>query len=338
MKQFAFIILFSFWIQTPIYGQKLRPEIKKDVNIIARTIKNNETCIGCLSGKSKAQKSVSSLWENANNEELVVLTDHRNTAIRCYSFHILSSRNYKNLFPILVKYLRDSITIHTLYGCLGNDERVGDYALSLVSQEAVFENYYHLSKIEKYKIDSILLYGKDIFLEAKDELLRKLIPDTEYYSRIREIVIEENNHVALIALSKYQNQQDVQLIKDRLSSSSEDIQNYGLIAVKNFPDTAFFPLIKKIHFTEVNGKGRSEFYLVRNLYQAIVVYKTKQARALLDYTIDSTSQSVSSYHSRLIWLAIHIYYDTMYSDIYEKIALTDMKRQELEHWMHKTDR
>jgi hypothetical protein len=165
-----------------------------------------------------------------------------------------------------------------------------------------------------------------------------LKPEERYYNRVREIVIEDNDNNGLIALSKFQNQQDKKFIIDRLSSAKTDIQYYGLQAVINFPDSSFFPFISNIHSVEIKKPTGFNYSMIRTLYQAIVQYKNRQSRELLELTLNTTTKYTLKYHSEFIWLALELYPNKIYDGIQEKIQLTDYKKSEFQYWIDRKDR
>lgn len=330
------VLIFTVW--TNLYGQTIRPEIEKIVKGIAKDNVLKSSGVGIAGAKTDQWDRYISLKTKATNEELINLTDNENGVVRCYSFQALATRKNIDLLPILTKQLTDTTTITTFQGCIISDQMVGDFFIDVVTPNYIDLDAYKLTENERQQIDSILIFDKNIRLSAKSEVLGKLKPKEKYYNRVREIVIEEKNNNGLIALSKFQNQQDKELIIERLNSNKTDIQYYGLQAVIYFPDSSFFSHLKDIHKVEIKKPTGFNYSLIRTLYQAIVQYKNIQSREILEQTLNLTKGSTFQYHSEFIWLALELYPDPIYEGIQGRIKLSDYKRSDLQYWIDNKDR
>lgn len=256
----------------------------------------------------------------------------------CYSFEALATRKDSNIYSVLIKHLTDTAIIPTFQGCLISSLSVGDYFLEVVTPQHVNLDAYKLTEIERKKIDSIIIFGKNVKLNAKSEVLKKIKPEPHYYNRIREILINEKDDNALIALSKFQQQQDKEFIIERLTSNNQNIQYYGLQAVKYFPDSAFFTYLSAIHSDEIKKSTGFNHSLIRVLYLAIVQYKNPQSRELLELTLNTTSKLAFQYHSEYIWLALELYPDTIYDGIQPSLSISPYRKRELQFWFENEDR
>jgi len=338
MKRLTSILILTFTVWTTLFGQTVRPEIDKIVKEIAKDNVLKSEGVGYGGVRTDQWDRYISLKEKATNDELITLTDYDNGVVRCYSFQALAIRKVTNVYTVLIKHLTDTNCITTFQGCSMGSQCVGDYFLEVVTPQYIDLDAYKLTETERQNVDSILIFDKNIRLSAKSEVLRKLKPEQKYYDRIREIVIEEQNNNALIALSKYQKQLDKKFIIERLTSNKTDIQYYGLQAVKNFPDSLFFPYLSDIHSVEIKKPTGFNYSMIRTLYQAIVQYKDRQSRELLEFTLNTTTKYTLQYHSEFIWLALELYPDTIYDGIQGKIKLSDYKRSDLQYWIDNKDR
>lgn len=338
MKRLTTILVLTLAIWTTLFGQTVRPEIDKIVNGIAKDNMLKSSGVGYGGVRTDQWDRFVLLKEKATNEELIALTDHNNGVVRCYSFQALATRKDINVFPNLIKHLTDTATITTFQGCIISSQSVGDYFLEVVTPQYIDLEAYKLTDFERQKVDSILIFDKNIRLSAKSEILRRLKPEEKYYKRVREIVIEENDDNGLIALSKFQNQQDKEFIIERLNSKKTDIQYYGLQAVKYFPDSSFFPHLESIHSVEIKKPTGFNYPMIRTLYQAIVQYKNQQSKDLIELTLNTATKSTLQYHSEFIWLALELYPDKIYEGIQKRIKLSDYKRSDLQYWIDNKDR
>ncbi|NCT18998.1 MAG: hypothetical protein GW771_12285 [Flavobacteriia bacterium] len=339
MKRLTTILtILTITVWTNMFGQTVGPEIDKIVKGIAKDNMLKSAGVGIAGARTDQWDRYIALKTKATNEELINLTDSENGVVRCYSFQALATRKNINLLPILIKHLTDTTTITTFQGCIISDQMVGDYFLDVVTPQYIDLDAYKLTENERQQVDSILIFNKSIRLSAKSEVLRKLKPEQKLYDRIREIVVDEKSNSALIALSKFQNPKDKDFIIEKLKSTKTDIQYYGLQAVKNYPDSSFFYFLSEIHSVEIKKPTGFNYSMLRTLYQAIVQYKNKESRELLEQTLNSTKGSTLQYHSEFIWLALELYPDPIYDGIQGRIKLSDYKRSDLQYWIDNKDR
>jgi hypothetical protein len=333
MRQLTTILVLTLAAWKPILGQTVRSEIDKIANEIAQ----NNWLISQYVENEQWGRYIT-LREKATNDELIMLTDHSNGVVRCYSFQALATRKGVDVFSVLIKHLHDSTKIKISEPCLVSRKYVGDYFYEIVTLKYGDIGIYKLTAAERYKIDSILLFDKNIRLSAKLRALKGLEPMENYYGRIREMVLDEKDNDALIALAKYQKQQDKEFIIERLTSNNTDIQCYGLEAVKYFPDSLFFSYLCNIHSIEIKKSTSFNYALIRNLYQAIVQYKNNPSKELLQLTLNTTIDYTLECHSELIWLALEFYPNTIYNSIQSGLKLSENKRSELQKiWIDSTD-
>ncbi len=319
-------------------GQAIRPEIGKLAAGIAKYNVLTSEGVGYAGVRTDQWRRYETLKEKATNEELMELTEHENSVVRCYSFQALANRKNVDLLPILIQHLYDSASVNTFQGCLVSWMSAGDYFLEVVTPQYIDLDAYKLSDKERAVVDSIIIFDKKIMLAAKSDILEKLKPEIRYYDRVREIVEVENNSSGLIALSKFRNEHDKEFFIERLQSNIADIQYYGLWSVRNFPDSSFFPYIVKIHEREIKKPTGFNYPMLRMLYQAIVQYKDKSSRELIELTFDKAKGSTLDYHSEYIWLALEKYPDTIYVGLQDKVKLSEWKRKEMNYWFEGSDR
>jgi len=96
--------------------------------------------------------------------------------------------------------------------------------------------------------------------------------------------------------------------------------------------------LSEIHSVEIKKPTGFNYSMLRTLYQAIVQYKNKESRELLEQTLNSTKGSTLQYHSEFIWLALELYPDPIYDGIQGRIKLSDYKRSDLQYWIDNKDR
>ena len=282
--------------------------------------------IGYGAAKTKQWKRFVELKKIATDEELILLTDNDSPAVRCYAFQALIERENPATFDILLKHLTDNETIQSFQGMIVKKQQTGDFFLDL----------YGVQPDEQVKVDSILFFNPDVKLAAKSDLLQRIKPKEEYYTRLQEIAIKEKNPSALMALAKFQKKKDVSLIISWLEGSPSD-QYHGLRAVRYFANTAFFPYLKKIQQAQVKEQLIPNHNLIRALYFAVVQYKTPQGRQLIENSLHHTKGSTHKLHAKYIWLALSKYPSATYAGLKKEIKLSDFEKNTLKHWLEGED-
>lgn len=247
----------------------IRPEIQTIVSAIAKENILNSKGVGFAGEKTKQWERFKKLSDKCTINELALLTSYKNATVRCYAFEALASKSNSVAFPILLKHLEDTVTVQTFQGCIRGSEKAGEY----------FFYRFHPNSRQKKLIDSILLYDKDIRLLPKYGLIEDLKPIPKYYNRIREIVITEKGTEAILALARYKNPNDIDLIKTQFKK--EQTEYYGIYGAREFPNNVFYPYLTKIFDREWKEK-LYDYSKWRILYQALAKYPSQQTFKLFE--------------------------------------------------------
>lgn len=164
-----------------------------------------------------------------------------------------------------------------------------------------------LSPEQKKNIFDVMI--KRGYYSYRNGALDKAPLTEKLYTRVRELVIKENDQTALIVLAKFKKENDVDLIL----ANDDIVRSKGgrcstLMAIENFPHKRFLPLLEKKLMGSFNKRGNYS-----SLYSAIGKYPTKDAYKLYmkAYTgIKSEKERVSAVYS--IHSAINKNYDPVY--------------------------
>lgn len=291
--------------------------IREIVRGIVKTNVLMGSAVGVAAERPKQWDRYEALRSKATDKELLTLTNDMNGVVRCYAFQALTEKKTTDLFPVALQHLSDTATVHTLYGCLGGSQKVGDFFLETITERSGNNRFYQLNEKQKATIDSLLLFGSGNKLEARDKLLSEIEAVEKYYTRIRQIATEENNKTAIVALSKYRKQQDKPLIEELLKDPNT--QTYGFAAVRNFPDPSFFAVLQHILNDEVTKDNDGNNKRLQLLYQAIVQYKDQPSRQLLPSVLDKAKGKQSIYHSDYLYRALKKYPATVYNGLLKPI-------------------
>ena len=322
------------------FGQEIRTEVKKIIGKIAKENMYKSAVVGFGGQRTTQWENFEKLKEKTTDEELIILTEHKYPVVRCYSFQALAERNHYKTYDILLKHLTDNDRVKTIRGCIASSQSVGDFFHNIVTKNYRSITSYKLHAKQKHHLDSILLFDKHVKLSAKISLLDTINPKEEYYERIKEIYNENNiltAPTALIAISKYKKEEDIELIIQWLEKKDTDNQYYGLRAVKNFPNSKFFPYIEKIQKQEIKKLTGFNYSLIRALYLAVVQYKNKESRVLIENTLDNTTSSTLEYHSEHIWLALTKYPAPVYKGLKKRIKLSNWQKENMKDWLDYLD-
>jgi hypothetical protein len=329
MKSVAAYLLI---LATSLHGQTTTKDVQIEIDsLIQAMVKENMVtgnAVGYAGEEPEQWRRYDRLRFISSSATLINLTDHSSPVIRCYSYQALVDRKSDDLFPILLNHILDTSSVTTYFGCIMDEEKVGDYFLDASTQESGASNNI-LTLKQRSHIDSILLFDPRIRLEAKLHLLRQLSVSPIYYGRVREIAMQEHLPVATLALARYQNQGDIPFIKKCLRN--KDSQYFGIYGVREFPDTAFYSSLLNIFEQEWKNKYY-DFPKWRILYQALAKYPTSRTLALFERTLATKNKSRYQYLCSYLSIALIKYPNRLFAPLLKKIILNDfyLKKAESE--------
>lgn len=334
MKNFAHYIILISLLTTNLSCRQgnsekkaISEQTKKIVNQLEKLDRVDCESIGYAGSPSGQFETYKNLCDTATDAELVQLTDYSSNAVKCYAFQALGYKNNIDLFPILLKHLKDTTTIQTFCGCIISTHLTGDYFIDVVTPDRIGNEKYHISEKQKQLLDSILIFQDGIILSAKADLLRELKPEQKYYKRIRQIVISEKNPVAVLTLAKYKNQNDIEII--RRLYGSENTEYYAAYATREFPHDEFYPLLVKL-FEKEWAKELYDYPLWRIIYQALAKYPSAKTYELFERTIKTKDDFRYQTLGTDLMMAITKYPNKMFEPLKEKIQLDGFNKDEIE--------
>tara|TARA_R110002049_G_C9077339_1_gene555350 strand:- start:73 stop:1143 length:1071 start_codon:yes stop_codon:yes gene_type:complete len=309
---------------------------KKTQKVISSIIEYGEITgpfVGELPTKPKQWDNFIELKKNATESELLTLMKHPNPVVKCYTYDILVNQKNENSFEILKINLKDSATVYTQYGCIGDETRVNDYLINSLFYKYSLRN--DSLKKQKKELDSLIIFSNNLTLNYKNELLEKIKPEEKFYSQLRKLALSGENS-AVITLSKFKKKENLPLIIAHLNSEITEIQTCGLKAVINYPDEALFNEVRKVHQQELDKKTGFDYIIIKILYEAIVSFKNLESRKLLEKTIMKTKDFQRDVHFENIWKALKNNPDKIYNGIIDKLNFSDYKLYNLEYeWNQK---
>lgn len=189
--------------------------------------------------------------------------NHPSRAVKCYSFWALLDRNEEvNLFELLESELSDERKVSTMFGCIISQTTVTDFLIQM-SRE-------YLNVIENETLDSLIIYS-DNNLSSREYLLSTINPTKDYYDRIKELVLGKSSQTAIIALAKFRNENDINLLLNELRDTLKE-KYYTLLSIKNFPHNIFIDDLLDIQHKMLLKVTGIDHIAIRSLYKALVRY------------------------------------------------------------------
>lgn len=336
MKRLLYLlVLFPFpfaWEKAQPHPVSLRPHIERIVEAIAEENVLKSKGVGEGGTRTEQWERFEKLQNEATAQELIELTDHPNAVVKCYAFQALATRKQAVVFPVLVKHLTDTATVHTFQGCIKSSEYTGDYFLDQVTPAYAHPGNYKLTPAQQAQIDSILLYNPAIRLTAKDRLLGAMPPLPKHYRRVREIARQEKNLEAFIVLAKYQRQDDIPLLLGLFNNP--DTEAHALQAVEAFPDEAFYPYLVKVF----NREWKEELYdswKWRVLYLALAQYPKPETLKLFARTTKTTDKYRYQTLGTYLTVALTKYPHELFIPLKESIHLDASHRRDVQETLNR---
>ncbi len=331
------LLVFTLYLfSQPVFGSN---EITTEIaDVLIKIEKDGILKIGQDGLVNKKQENYFAMLKSAAKiEELIELTSHKNKIVRCYAFCVLTHYHTADLFSVILNHIDDNeyVTLH--FHDTIQDMKVGDFFIYVATSKESFSESTKLTPEQIISLDSLLIKIPNK-LNSRNKALMRVKPVSALYPRIRELYLKDNNQSALVALAKYRKEKDIELILnnrekidyeklygDVYALISEDPQeickkeiqgfNYTYIAIASYPNSKFFPLLKKNLLKALGNSFWSEDW--RNLYKAVAAFKDKEALMLLQLPLSQVKAggSVRKYHLESVCDALLLFKDPIYDEL-----------------------
>ena len=278
-------------------------------------------------GRSVQYDNYLALKKQASLAELLELTKHPSPAVRVYAFWALTAHPDIDLTSVLLDHSGDTSEVGYQSGCEVWSETVGDVMFKAINQNADhLLGHPQMSKIPPQAFKNIekLLVLLNSPLDSASVALTHIDPLPQLYPKIRELLVKEHKQAALVALAKYQKDQDISLIltSSGKRNNAKEGFSYTYQAISHFPHPDFFPLLKQSFMSvSKNQKFRhGDMYgILGHFYKAIAAYQNKAALKLLTTPLQFTDgflvKWAKKYHKRAVLAAITQYMDPIYTNL-----------------------
>ena len=130
---FTFFILASLHFNLMAQTVTLRPEIEVIVGELEKGNKIETSTIGFAGLPSSLWAEYNMLVEKATHEELLLLLQHKNPAVRCYAFQALVVLKDKNLRSLAENFNNDTASVMIIMGCVISKITVQQFCHDIIS-------------------------------------------------------------------------------------------------------------------------------------------------------------------------------------------------------------
>lgn len=251
MKQGGILLLLALLVlAAPGRAQRLSAATRRAVTELRHSRLGRRHLVGTGIGRPCPDTTGGYGLCQASNAELARLANRLRPTLRSYAFGMLVRRRAPEVFPLLRRHLRDRGRLSVLKVHVINPEWVDDYWLAVACGEAYGRANCALTPGQQASIDSLLLFQPGIWLSAKSRLLRELPAAPRYYPRVRHLARRPWNFPeALLPLGRYQQPQDIPLIRRSLGYRATQANGRGHMAlqvVRQFPQEAYYPKLRRL--------------------------------------------------------------------------------------------
>ena len=313
MKSLSYTLLFITFVV--ILFPSCKPRIRTEITLLADSIAQTGVVHGEVIGMmpntlvSDQFLRFVRLADSSTTPELLELSAHSNPTVRFYSLRALSYRDDESVLPCLRSRLSDTAEVRTLVFDFVNERPISWFVAT-----EFLERY--CLKTPTKKLD---------------------------YAQIRELAKDNLVPAALVALARFRKPQDIAFLENRIRQSifvlkilpngrSPYYSSYGLAAIREFPDSSFYPILEQSAINFIAGKDISR----RMLFQAIVQYQTDLAVRLLKKTVDYSGRENHYRTQADLAIALIKYPDLLFRDKFSGQIKLDFKS--IVTWHHFEER
>lgn len=310
---------------------KLSEESRKIYYELEKTTQNGKACPSFY-----YTSEIDSLVKYATENDLLLLLKYDNPAIKAYAFSALVVKCFPTIFDLITINIENKQEIESHGGDIIETELLIDYFIDQVNPEYIFQDKRDSLKLTKHDLmvlDSLLLF-KNVAKGStyQENMLLRLQPRKEYYNRVKYLA-HSNNGAALVALSRFRNNEDLGLIKQAIFDNRNEY--YSMLSIKEFPDSSLFSLLSKKHNEEIKKSSGFDYRMLKEMYQAIAEFKNDKAKELLLKTLKESTPNALNYHAVYVKIAIKKCKDSIYNDLLDKIKLDRFQENEVESELEK---
>lgn len=253
------------------------------------------------------------LRDHATMDDLVNLTKSKNKVVACYAAWALCDKKYNNIESIFEYFLNKNQSVKVSRGCIIGKDKISSevyhriFNAKYLSPDWRRDSIYYTSKLSL--LDSIILYNKNSTRLLIHRALDAKQPKLENYSQIKKLAFRKKNEDALIALAKFNNENDIPKIKKTKTNS--------FLAIAEFPHSDFWDFLLTFEEDLFTDKFNSVRYLI-----AIASFENQSSLQFLKrYAIND--EHVSKIHEAITYKRDPFYFDFLI-ELWERNRIIDL--------------
>lgn len=234
MKKISFILILLFSLIS-------NAQVSSKTEKIVKPLEKYKSFYALNNEPEKIEKK---LFENSSNDELFYLSKNgKNPYIKAVSFKILAQKNDERLTEIFKNSINSTEELLYTTECLSSQQLLSSYFFETIIRESNFSA--EKKEVLKKEMIDLIFDSKPNNTRLLEQLKYQFPTNNDAYSKLRQQVLESKSEELLIALAKYKNPNDIDLIKTFGEKS--------FLAIEEFPDKSF------LQFLDENIQHSSKF-------------------------------------------------------------------------------
>ena len=204
----------------------IRPEVERIIQWIGRSYTPGP--VGYEGRITHQDKFIDTLEQVATVDELYQIAASDSVPMARYAAFIALLKKRPDIAKNLALMdIQSRACVPALYGCDSYMESLANLRIEILQQEG---RSYGLTKADSLAIDSCVLFTPHAkYLGYLTQLLMKLPPHPQYYTRVKALFLNDHYIEALVTLARYRKPEDVQYVLDALHGRVEspiDVEAY----------------------------------------------------------------------------------------------------------------
>ena len=216
----VFVLCFVFTcLLVGCQSTSIRPEVERIIQRIGRSYTP-----GAVSYEGRIthqDEQIEALGNVATSDELYQLAAADSVPMtRLAAFIALMKQRPDMAKNLALMDIQSRACVPALYGCDSYMESLANLRIEILQQEG---RSYGLTKADSLAIDSCVLFTPHAkYLGYLTQLLMKLPPHPQYYTRVKALFLNDHYIEALVTLARYRKPEDVQYVLDALHGKVKD--------------------------------------------------------------------------------------------------------------------
>ena len=197
----------------------IRPEVERIIQRIGRSY--TPCAVGYEGRLTHQDEFIDTLEQVATVDELYQIAASDSVPMARYAAFIALLKKRPDMAKNLALLdIQNQSLVPARYGCDSYMESLANLRIEILQQEG---RQYGLTKADSLAIDSCVLFTPHAkSLGYLTQLLMKLPPHPQYYTRVKALFLNDHYIEALVTLARYRKPEDVQYVLDALHGKVKD--------------------------------------------------------------------------------------------------------------------